>query len=231
MRLLIWDFDQTLGYREGGWTGALVDAVRRCMPHRPVSEEQIQPHLQSGFPWHTPDRMHTNIKTAEQWWQALYPVFERAFTANGFADSQARVLAREVRRIYPEAQFFRLFDDTLGTLDALTARGWTHFLLTNHVPELPGILASLGLAPRIVRVLNSAQTGYEKPHPQAFRNVLAACPGATSRWMIGNSFADDVRGAESVGIRAILVRARHPDARLQCDRLSEVIEIIERHGR
>ncbi len=32
---------------------------------------------------------------------------------------------------------WELFDDTLPALDQLSADGWSHVVLSNHVPELP----------------------------------------------------------------------------------------------
>jgi phosphoglycolate phosphatase-like HAD superfamily hydrolase len=44
--------------------------------------------------------------------------------------------------------------------------------------ELPQFLDHLGLSPLLALVRNSAQTGYEKPHPRAFQGVMEAFPEA-----------------------------------------------------
>ena len=68
MRTLIWDFDGTLGYREGGMFGAaLLEVVRQTAPGADVTQGQIRPYLQSGFPWHTPERPHLEIASSEPW--------------------------------------------------------------------------------------------------------------------------------------------------------------------
>ncbi|MGL5416362.1 MAG: HAD family hydrolase [Clostridium sp.] len=49
--------------------------------------------------------------------------------------------------------------------------------------------------------------GYEKPHPNIFRYVLDKYKGDYSEiWMVGDDISADIRGAESMGIKAILVR-------------------------
>ena len=65
--------------------------------------------------------------------------------------------------------------------------------------------------PHLAAIFNSAQTGYEKPHPQAFRNVLAWLPEPEAVWMIGDNYTADVLGAQAVGLPGILVRETHPE--------------------
>jgi putative hydrolase of the HAD superfamily len=81
-------------------------------------------------------------------------------------------------------------------------------VLSNHVPELHGLIDGLGLAPHLDDVFSSGLTGYEKPHPEAFRMVLAACGNPTQAWMVGDNPHADVEGAEGVGLPAILVRVK-----------------------
>jgi putative hydrolase of the HAD superfamily len=229
VKTLIWDFDGTLGYRTGGmFGGALREVVHREAPALDVPIERFRPYLQSGFPWHTPDRPHPEIASAEQWWDALDPVFERALKGVGLGARQAHALAKQVRHVYPDPERWRLFDDTMPTLGRLSAQGWTHVLLSNHVPELPRILHHLGLLPQIASVLNSADTGYEKPHPQAFRLALEAMGSVTAVWMIGDSYSADVAGAEAAGVPAILVRRHHAGARHYCDGLAQVETILNK---
>ena len=224
-RYLVWDFDGTLGYRVGQWTGALLEVLRQDAPACNATAALIRPHLQTGYPWHAPHQQYP-VQSADQWWESLAPIFERAFSAVGVAPSQAHTLARRVRAAYTTPTHWRLFDDTLPTLDRLSDLGWTHLLLSNHVPELPLLLDHLGIARPFACVFNSAETCYEKPHPEAFANVLRVVAGAEAVWMIGDNVTADVAGAQAAGIPAILVRSHHPDARHSCASLSEVIAIV-----
>jgi putative hydrolase of the HAD superfamily len=79
-------------------------------------------------------------------------------------------------------------------------------ILSNHVPELEGIVEALGLSNVIDAVVNSARTGYEKPHPEAYAAGRAAAGDPDELWMVGDNHVADVAGAEAAGIRAILVR-------------------------
>jgi putative hydrolase of the HAD superfamily len=135
-------------------------------------------------------------------------------------------MARAVRGCYLEPEYWRLFDDVLPCLATLTAGGWRHVVLSNHVPELPQIIGALGLAPHIERIFNSAETGYEKPHPQAFRNVIDTLGDVDALWMIGDSVTADVGGAKAAGIPTILVRSRHPDSEHCCDGMDGVHAVL-----
>lgn len=226
MRYLLWDFDGTLGYRSGGWSQACVDVLRRTDAAPDVDVADVRPHLQEGFPWHEPDEPHTHLSTPEAWWEALYPVFVRAFAANGIESDRARDLAEGVRETYVGSGW-HVFEDARPALSELSAAGWRHVVLSNHVPELETILRDLGLREHFRAVYTSAKTGYEKPHPEAFRTALEPLEDEATVWMIGDSMRADVRGARAVGLPTILVRDAHPDAEHACPDLSAVGDVLE----
>lgn len=88
MKVLFWDFYDTLGYRRGGWLGAMHEATRKKYPGCNLTIEDFRPFLTSGFPWHTPEVEHTELNdNAELWWDLIYQkVFIKAYTSLGFAD-------------------------------------------------------------------------------------------------------------------------------------------------
>lgn len=227
-KALIWDFDGTLAYREGGWAAALLDVLRNEIAECAVTHDQLRPHLRDGFPWHATDQAYPPMRSAEQWWNALDPLFERAFTGVGIDAERARTLAPEVRHTYSKLTYWRLFDDTMPAIETLSSQGWAQVILSNHVPELKSIIEHLQLSPHLPLIFNSAETGYEKPHPQAFRNVLTALGNPRRIWMIGDNMSADVLGAEGVGIPAILVRRHHEDARYYCENLLQLPSIVNR---
>ena len=228
MKLLIWDFDGTLGYREGGmWSASLWEVAQRVAPERGLTVDQIRPHLQAGFPWQTPERPHPDLSDPERWWEAINLTLAAALRAAGFEEGLASLAAGQVRAVYTDPARWRLFEDTRPILQSLSAQGWTHALLSNHVPELPRFLHHLGLSPLLALAHNSAQTGYEKPHPRAFQAVLEAFPEAGPVWMIGDNPVADVQGAEAVGIPGILVRRPHPDSRRYAADLAAVAAMVE----
>lgn len=225
MNILLWDFDGTLASRDGMWTGTLVAVANRLLPEQPVTSDVLRPFLQTGFPWHRPECVHPD-QTSDEWWAALNPVFVQAYRGAGIEASLAHKLAGQVRAAYLEKNHWRVFDDVLPCLAALQKRGWNHYVLSNHVPELPELVQALGLAPFFDEVVTSARSGYEKPHPEAFQVLLRRFPRSSIIWMIGDSLAADVAGAENLGIPAILVRKRQDGARCYCDSLAALEGVL-----
>jgi putative hydrolase of the HAD superfamily len=97
------------------------------------------------------------------------------------------------------------FGDAQQALEATAAAGWTNAILSNHVPELPALVAGVGLSTHVDRIFSSAQIGWEKPNPRVFRHALNAYGNPREVWMIGDNPIADIAGAEAVGLRAILV--------------------------
>ena len=229
MGALIWDFDGTLAYRQGrwpAWTQTLLEVLEREAPGHGVAAELLRPFVREGFPWHSPEVYHPHLASADAWWAALEPRFAAAFAAVGVDEGSARRMAKAVRGAYLVPERWRLYDDALPVLEELSARGWEHVLLTNHVPELGEILRHLGLDGYLRGVSNSAKTGYEKPHPEAFRGVLEKLSGTDAVWMIGDSAEADVAGAEAAGIPAILVRRPREGVERYCEDLTGVPAIV-----
>jgi putative hydrolase of the HAD superfamily len=227
-KYLIWDFDGTLGYRQGGmYSAALLEIVRQEKPELKITAEQIRPYLQTGFPGKILPA-HTEIKSSNQWWDALDGMFAQALVGVGISPEDARRLAKRVRHVYPDPTCWRLFEDVSPTLEQLSALGWRHLVLSNHVPELRQIIHSLNLGKYIPQIFNSAETGYEKPHPQAFLSLLAGLDDREGLWMIGDNMESDISGAAAVGLPGILVRKFHPKARYYCETLAQIPEMISR---
>jgi putative hydrolase of the HAD superfamily len=220
-RLLIWDFDGTLAHRrdETGWSILLAEALDAEEPGHPHSADTFRPHLREGFPWHQPEVAHPELCEPEAWWASVRPVLGRAYEAAGYG---ALELAAAAQRLYVDPDVgWAVFDDTLPALERLSGAGWTHAILSNHVPELRQIVAALALDDTVAFVSCSAETGYEKPHAQAFASVLDPLRPAEA-WMVGDNVVADVLGAEPLGIPAVLVRRPDPRAARYADSLAGV---------
>ena len=223
-RLLIWDFDGTLAHRRGetGWSILLAEVLDTEEPGHPHSADTFRPHLRDGFPWHRPEVAHPELCEPEAWWVSVRPVLGRAYEAAGYEPARALELAAAAERLYVDPSVgWALFDDTLPVLERLSQAGWTHAILSNHVPELRRIVAALGLDEVVDFFSCSAETGYEKPHPQAYASVLDPLRPAEA-WMIGDNVVADVLGAEELGIPAVLVRRPDPRAARYADSLHGV---------
>jgi putative hydrolase of the HAD superfamily len=151
-------------------------------------------------------------------------VFQKVLNIDEF---EAAKYARWVRMTYLDTERWRITNDAIPALNELGKLGWQHYMLTNHVPELGLILRNLLRKNYFLEVICSAEIGYEKPHPEAFKSVLKSIPEGATIWMIGDNYQADVIGAEKAGIPAILVRTYNPSAKFFSKKLNGVIEILQ----
>ena len=205
-QVVFWDFDGTLASRQGGWRGALIEALTDANPNHQVSAADLAPSLQDGFPWHHPDIEHPHLDTADAWWAELTARFEPAYTQAGIASQIASSAAGLVRQHYCDPRRWTLFPDTRPVLEQLSHAGWRHVVVSNYVPELPELVAALGIDNLIESVVTSAHTGYEKPNPNMFAEAIRRSGTPQTMWMVGDNPTADIAGAEAAGIPAILVR-------------------------
>ena len=226
-RLLLWDFDGTLAARRGMWGACMLETLDEHEAGHGVELEAIRPLLRDGFPWHTPQTPHPELCEPDAWWTHVRGLLARAYEQLGIPQARAEALARAVQRRYLDAGAgWSVFDDVVPALDRLSERGWTHVILSNHVPELAALVEALGLAPYIDAVFTSATTGYEKPHPESYATALRHAGARVDAWMIGDNYDADVAGAESVGLRAVLARTVDPRARHAVATLDELDGIV-----
>ncbi len=200
-RAVLWDFDGTLATRTGGWPRCLLDALARVEPSLSLTPDDVRPGLRDGFPWHRPEVEH-GPRDSAAWWGALAAVLSGAYLRAGVPADVAAAAVAEVRGCYADPAYWTVYDDTLPALRELAA--YRHVIVSNHVPELPDLVAALGLP--VDAVVTSAAVGWEKPHPAMFRAGLAAAGEPDEVWMVGDNPVADVAGAEAVGIPAVLVR-------------------------
>jgi putative hydrolase of the HAD superfamily len=98
--------------------------------------------------------------------------------------------------------------DSLATLDTLQSRGIRMGCVTNTISLDVGIndaLQRLGLHRYFRSVVCSSVMGFKKPHRSLFECALAELEaGPASTVFVGDRLVDDVRGAQSVGMRGVL---------------------------
>ena len=204
---MLWDFDGTLGERPGKWRGCLLEVLRDEEPGIEADADAFVPALRDRFPWHTPEEAHLDLCEGDAWWERILPLLTEAYEDAGVEPGRAAQLAQLARARYVDPRVgWRLFDDAIPALTRLRDAGWQNAVLSNHVPELDGLIAGLGLDGHVDAVICSAIIGYEKPHPEAFAAALRLRRNGEPVWMVGDNPEADVRGAEQAGLRAVLVR-------------------------
>jgi putative hydrolase of the HAD superfamily len=95
----------------------------------------------------------------------------------------------------------------LAALQRARAGGLATGVISNSNGSIRGIMASLGLAPHLDVVLDSAEVGVEKPDPRIFALALAAAGGLApgEAAYVGDLYSVDVLGARAAGLEAMLI--------------------------
>ena len=212
-RVVIWDFDGTLAYRRGHWPDCLVEILDEDQPGHGHTAEVFRARMQQGFRWHEWETEHERNADPRAWWRPVEAIATSAFAAAGLTAAEAARLAARLPEAYLRRARWARYEDSCDALALTRAAGWRNVVLSNHCPELPALVRDLGLDGLVERVFNSATTGFEKPHPEAFRGALAALGSPQDVWMVGDQPRADVEGAEAAGIPAILVRTDAPSSR------------------
>jgi HAD superfamily hydrolase (TIGR01549 family) len=113
----------------------------------------------------------------------------------------------EVTEALLAALRFEAFGDARAALLRARRAGARVVVVSNWDVSLLEVLELVGLAPLLHAVVTSAAVGAAKPAPAIFRHALALAavePGSALH--VGDSLAEDVRGAQACGIRAALLR-------------------------
>jgi putative hydrolase of the HAD superfamily len=105
---------------------------------------------------------------------------------------------------------FAAYPDAAPALGALRRARVSVVVVSNWDISLHEALASCGLDALVDGVICSAEVGFAKPAPEIFAAALArAGAGAERAVHVGDSYAEDVRGARAAGIDPVLL-ARPP---------------------
>jgi putative hydrolase of the HAD superfamily len=111
-----------------------------------------------------------------------------------------------VREAMLDSLEFTAYPDAAPALAALRELGIRLVVASNWDCSLPAVLERAALGGRVDAVVSSAVAGQAKPAPAVFREALRLAgtePRATMH--VGDSVENDVRGAQGIGLRAVLV--------------------------
>ncbi len=166
-------------------------------------EQGFRRYFAAAPPMAFPDASPTQIPALEkQWWKTLvqdvfsslgiFPRFEEYFTA--------------LFEFFARAEAWKLYPETLETLESLKKRGLILGVISNFDSRLFGLLDGLGIAHFFDAVVISTQAGAAKPEAAIFTNALARTGvQAVHALHIGDSYDADIIGAQTTGLTPVLI--------------------------
>jgi putative hydrolase of the HAD superfamily len=128
--------------------------------------------------------------------------YRRLFEFAGAPGERAGAAAELHRRIYQSSR--RAVPGAVALLAALHGHVTIAVVTNNTVAEQTEKLTTFNLAPYVDALVTSEEVGTAKPGPAIFAHALARCDcPAAAAVMVGDSWRNDVEGAQRAGIRAL----------------------------
>lgn len=225
MKVIFWDFDGTLVHRNDESFCALKEALR--LNGCEIEDSCIRAALHIAHPWNHWETTYQD-QTGGKWWDRLFSKLA------DFYEQQGVLKVDKVNSAYKKRILsftcYTVYEDAAEVLDYCQKRGYHNYIISNNYPELPQAVAKLGLAEFFNGYMISADIGFEKPHPEIFRQALAMAGDPEVCYMVGDNPVADIRGGKENGMKTILVHScRGPSeyADYNCESLSEIMEIIK----
>ncbi len=221
-KVILWDFDGTLGYREGNWEEAIFELSSDKVIKNNSNSDLIGQMLQTGFPWHQPQIYFEAQTNGDDWWTYVMPRFIEIFKALGYAQSEAIEKANQIPQQYGKLEKWKIYNDTIACLMKLQNHNWKSVLVTNNIPEFPFILKHLNVENYFDAVFVSSLIGFNKPNPLILNRYLETLPRDIKIIVVGDREESDIEFAKAILADGILVRTKGTD---QTPNFSNLVEL------
>lgn len=206
MQALLFDVGGTLIESRPSPAAVYSEVLSRRGP--PATAEQVAPAFQQVWAEMTQahprglDRYHQLKGGETQWWGE----FVRRVLALIDHPAPWQPVLDELVAAFADPVLWHVFPEVPEVLSSLRSRGLRLAAVSNWDSHLPELLERLGLLSYFDATLISALEGIEKPSITMFQRAAQrlGVPVASCLF-VGDSPLDDVRGAESAGMRAVLV--------------------------
>ena len=128
---------------------------------------------------------------------------------------------------FGKAAVWRIYGDVLPALDQLAERGFRLAAVSNWDARLRPLLRELSLLPFFEAVSVSSEVGFLKPSTVLFEHALRMLGlPANAVVHIGDSFSEDVVGAKSAGLSAVLLQRTEKNSRGSISQLTELSTLL-----
>ena len=156
----------------------------------------------------------------KEWWREL------VFRALG---QENEACFQELFELFARPDAWRVFPDVESTLREARDRGLHVGVISNWDERLRPLLQAIGLTHWFDSMTISCEVGAEKPDAAIFQAALrTAVVNAGEALHVGDALDADVKAAESMGMRAVLVQrdsSRQPSPNTICD-LRSVLDYL-----
>jgi len=169
-------------------------------------------------------RRHPELEHDDEIW---FRFTERIVRGMGGDADSAYACAVEITRGWERHENFSIYADVPGAFAALRSAGLRIGLVSNSSRDVREFARHHGL--EVDAGISSFHHGRTKPHASIFRAVLDLLAVETDEAvMVGDTIADDIEGAQALGMRAILVDREgvHAEFEPRIETLNELPQLL-----
>jgi putative hydrolase of the HAD superfamily len=174
--------------------------------HVPLAERGFHPDpeylrdLESRIKNQFDAMMARNGSTDQSFWWMFY---SKLLTEIGLNDDALR--EQLVSGIRDSANWDQILPGTSDRLQSI-GQNYRMAVISNADGRIEDVLRRCGIADCFRTITDSGLVGYEKPHPEIFRQALQAMGAAPQESLyVGDVYSVDYLGATGAGMRAILM--------------------------
>jgi putative hydrolase of the HAD superfamily len=174
--------------------------------HVPLAERGFHPDpeylrdLESRIKNQFDSMMTRNGSTDHSFWWMFY---SKLLTEIGLNDDALR--EQLVSGIRDSANWDQILPGTSDRLQSI-GQNYRMAVISNADGRIEDVLRRCGIADCFRTITDSGLVGYEKPHPEIFRQALEAMGAAPQESLyVGDVYSVDYLGATGAGMRAILM--------------------------
>lgn len=140
--------------------------------------------------------------------------------------AQTKIFFEELYDHFASATAWRVFDDVLPTLEMLRKTALRLSIISNWDERLRILLPKLGLEKHFEPIIISCEIGSPKPSATIFESATKKLNlPPTSILHVGDSFEEDVVGAEKAGFKAVWLTRKQIAPPTQFSSISTLLEL------
>jgi putative hydrolase of the HAD superfamily len=129
---------------------------------------------------------------------------------------------------FAEPAAWHVFDDVAPTLKELHRRDLKLGIISNWDERLRPLLDCLGLSDYFHAIVISHELGYAKPTPEIFHHAAQTLGTPPDTLLhVGDSADEDLAGARSAGLHAVIVNRRGGADKSEIASLSALVRLLE----
>jgi putative hydrolase of the HAD superfamily len=229
-QVIIFDVNGTLlGYEDPLGFEKRFAAACRDLGH-PVTTAQVSQVFQRLMrEWVA--RQASGLRRAssgDQYRQTMTWVYQRLLEGLGIQRDTWQQADALYERFIVQEGFMPLFSDVKETLMKLHGLGKRLGILSNFPPHLEETLKLHGIHGHFDFFVVSSLVGMEKPDPAIFELAIEKTAKPRGEILyVGDSLDDDIRGAQAVGLSAILIDRQERWLDADCARIKGLLELLD----